>query len=344
MITSCINQLIVSERDGLISTPRGLAERQDSDLHQWSSSSYYLPTVKLITTKWSSDDHRLKSEKSSEWDGLWTKWHLLWLWGDNMEPRRPSLVKMSSRVRQIWGKYIEKGHIEKMARIGEKWEDLSEAMGGEGGGGGGGGWGSEVKNGAFWGSALVWFWVRRLKWSEAMEGGGGGQTKMEKWSHTLGQGSRGVMRAAGRIVAFFDAFSPRCYIHLTSDSVWWWWRKKRLKTFLGVIWHKVDRGGGSCWWWKMEMSEAHSRILTPTQSRKLRCEDNVHRGCTAVVIMSQSQSKRKKLLMVKNENVRILTHRTIKKATVRRWCWLWIVIVSIYNNDNDNDGKEVSTL
>ena len=23
-----------------------------------------------------------------------------------------------------------------------------------------------------------------------------GQTKMEKWSHTLGQGSRGVMRAA----------------------------------------------------------------------------------------------------------------------------------------------------
>ena len=32
-------------------------------------------------------------------------------------------------------------------------------------------------------------------------GGGGGQTKMEKWSHTLGQGSRGVMRAAGRIVA-----------------------------------------------------------------------------------------------------------------------------------------------
>ena len=25
-----------------------------------------------------------------------------------------------------------------------------------------------------------------------------GQTKMEKWSHTLGQGSRGVMRAAGR--------------------------------------------------------------------------------------------------------------------------------------------------
>ena len=33
-------------------------------------------------------------------------------------------------------------------------------------------------------------------------GGGGGQTKMEKWSHTLGQGSRGVMRAAGKIVAF----------------------------------------------------------------------------------------------------------------------------------------------
>ena len=31
-----------------------------------------------------------------------------------------------------------------------------------------------------------------------MEGGGGGQTKMEKWSHTLGQGSRGVMRAAGK--------------------------------------------------------------------------------------------------------------------------------------------------
>ena len=31
-----------------------------------------------------------------------------------------------------------------------------------------------------------------------MEVGGGGQTKMEKWSHTLGQGSRGVMRAAGK--------------------------------------------------------------------------------------------------------------------------------------------------
>ena len=230
VITSCINQLIVSERDGLISTQRGLAERQDSDLHQWSSSSYYLPTVKLITTKWSSADHRLKSEKSSEWDGLWTKWHLLWLWGDNMEPRRPSLVKMSNRVRQIWGKYIEKSHIEKMARIGEKWEDLSEAMGG--GGGGGGGWRSEVKIEAFWGSALVWFWVRRLKWSEAMEGGGG-QTKMEKWSHTLGQGSRGVMRAAGRIVDFFDRFSPRCYIHLTSDSVWWWWSKNGWKLSWG---------------------------------------------------------------------------------------------------------------
>ena len=104
VITSCINQLIVSERDGLISTPRGLAERQDSDLHQWSSSSYYLPTVKLITTKWSSADHRLKSEKASEWvrregemvfgpsdtssgfeviiwslaDHLWSKWATEW--------------------------------------------------------------------------------------------------------------------------------------------------------------------------------------------------------------------------------------------------------------------------
>ena len=56
VITSCINQLIVSERDGLISTPRGLAERQDSDLHQRSSSSYYLPTVKLITKWWSSPE------------------------------------------------------------------------------------------------------------------------------------------------------------------------------------------------------------------------------------------------------------------------------------------------
>ena len=37
-------------------------------------------------------------------------------------------------------------------------------------------------------------------------GGGGGQTKMEKWSHTLGQGSRGVMRAAGRIAVHFLLF------------------------------------------------------------------------------------------------------------------------------------------
>ena len=37
---------------------------------------------------------------------------------------------------------------------------------------------------------------KNLQW-QIMEGGGGGQTKMEKWSHTLGQGSRGVMRAAG---------------------------------------------------------------------------------------------------------------------------------------------------
>ena len=45
--------------------------------------------------------------------------------------------------------------------------------------------------------------MRGLKFGGMEGGGGGGQTKMEKWSHTLCQGSRGVMRAAGRIVAFF---------------------------------------------------------------------------------------------------------------------------------------------
>ena len=39
-----------------------------------------------------------------------------------------------------------------------------------------------------------------------MEGGGGGQTKMEKWSHTLGQGSRGVMRAAGMYMYLMQIF------------------------------------------------------------------------------------------------------------------------------------------
>ena len=43
-----------------------------------------------------------------------------------------------------------------------------------------------------------------------MEGGGGGQTKMEKWSHTLGQGSRGVMRAAGKYLYKLDNLCRGC--------------------------------------------------------------------------------------------------------------------------------------
>ena len=84
----------------------------------------------------------------------------------------------------------------------------------------------------------------------------------------------------------------------------------------------VDGEKWKCQKLTREFSRRHNRESYDAEIMSIEDNDNhndnVHRGCTAVVIMSQSQSKRKKLLMVKNENVRILTHRTIKKATVRR--------------------------
>ena len=122
---SDINQLIVSEHNGLIWTPTSpvmsrwvvTSDHRLSAPCQWSS----LPTPSYLLidsdhsqphqwwspgegkSVWVSEEEK---EEKEEKDGLWTKWHL-WLWGHNMEPCRPKwdwvLVKMSNTVTQFWG-------------------------------------------------------------------------------------------------------------------------------------------------------------------------------------------------------------------------------------------------
>ena len=96
---------------------------------------------------------------------------------------------------------------------------------------------------------------KNLQW-QIMEGGGGGQTKMEKWSHTLGQGSRGVMRAAG---VYLYLMQKNCTLFKNPPML----AHGGLETFENFprcFFDKVDRGGKSCWWWKMEMSELYLKF------------------------------------------------------------------------------------
>ena len=84
-----------------------------------------------------------------------------------------------------------------------------------------------------------------------MEGGGGGQTKMEKWSHTLGQGSRGVMRAAGVYSLYIYNLCNICTI-CAVQSLYTFKKStnggglETFENFPRCFFDKVDRGGKSC--------------------------------------------------------------------------------------------------
>ena len=59
-----------------------------------------------------------------------------------------------------------------------------------------------------------------------------------------------------------------------------------FENFPRCFFDKADRGGKSCWWWKMENVRTLLEIPTPASSPGLSCEDNVYGGWQLTITMT----------------------------------------------------------